>query len=340
MNSFNRILFVIVAILALSSLNACDSQKFDIGEYESQDAASSAADSQATVTNVVNGSDASTSTDATSADAASVDTSAAATPVNCEDKDGDKYCPPVDCDDNNPNVHPGATDTCATIGVDDNCDGKTDVGLTETVYLDKDKDGFGLSTDATTICLGAEIPTDYSLKGGDCNDSIDDKNTDGKVDGFWINPAVTETCGDGMDNNCADGTDEGCAPEVKDLKTGDNFSILVVWPSDKVGQKSMAVESYSDLDVDIGAAFDIFEASANYVAFLLIPDGNACNVRFNTAYGKPAKEWLCMDDKINPNAAIFVVRMDGSSINVTNLVTKWSAPEGGCSVLLKLHDCK
>ncbi len=49
----------------------------------------------------------------------------------CQDEDQDNYksasCGGDDCDDSNPDVHPGAQETCN--GVDDNCDGKIDEGL-------------------------------------------------------------------------------------------------------------------------------------------------------------------------------------------------------------------
>ncbi|MEZ5260174.1 MAG: putative metal-binding motif-containing protein, partial [Ilumatobacteraceae bacterium] len=74
------------------------------------------------------------------------------------DADGDTYgapgtavqsCGPVpgtstnanDCNDSNAAIRPGATETCNTL--DDDCDGTTDEGVTNTYYDDDDGDGFG-----------------------------------------------------------------------------------------------------------------------------------------------------------------------------------------------------
>lgn len=324
------------AIAAILSINACATGTDGVFPGSEDNAA----DATTTVTNVVNGADASTTTDAT----VTADIPVTATPA-CEDKDGDKICPPLDCDDNNPNVHPGAKEVCN--GVDDNCDGKTDPDMTESFYKDKDQDGYGLSTDVTTVCIGTAPPKGYVKQAGDCNDSAEDMNGDGKVDGFWIHKDATETCDDGIDNNCAGGTDEGCAPEFTDLKTGDNFAIAVTWPSDKVGQKIFAVEYYTEHDVDIGAEWTLKEASATSNVMIIVPDGNACGVRFQTAYGSPkATEWLVsqVDDKgtveLNKSATILLIKADGSITDITSIVTTWEAPEGGGSAKLTLHDCK
>ena len=85
-----------------------------------------------------------------------------------------------DCDDTNADVYPGAIEICD--GIDNNCDGSIDEGLS----TDADGDGHY----AVGSCLS---PAD------DC----DDNNAD-------VYPGATEIC-DGIDNNCDGSIDEGLA---------------------------------------------------------------------------------------------------------------------------------
>jgi hypothetical protein len=99
-----------------------------------------------------------------------------------------------DCDDTNPAVHPGATEICN--GIDDNCNGMIDEGLTFTNYYpDVDGDGYG-ATGVTPVSSCVVIPGKVT-QGGDCNDT-----------NASIHPGAAEVC-NGVDDNCNGMVDEG-----------------------------------------------------------------------------------------------------------------------------------
>ena len=100
----------------------------------------------------------------------------------------------TDCNDNNAAVNPGATEVCN--GIDDDCDGSVDEGLTFlTYYVDADGDGYG---DASATGVSSCNPIVGSVtNNGDCNDN-----------NAAINPAALEVC-DGIDNDCNGLTDDG-----------------------------------------------------------------------------------------------------------------------------------
>jgi hypothetical protein len=97
----------------------------------------------------------------------------------CEDP-GDLVPTNGDCNDDNAEIHPGATEICD--GIDNDCNGETDEGLTV------DGDGDGFSTPES--CHGSQ---------DDCDDGD-----------AAVNPSVDEVCDDGIDNNCDEAVDEGC----------------------------------------------------------------------------------------------------------------------------------
>ncbi len=106
--------------------------------------------------------------------------------VSCECKPGglgltDKT---GDCDDGNPDVHPLMTEVCDDI--DNNCDGKTDVGC--------DADGDGWCGPFFAV-MGT--PASCPQGGGDCMD-----------DNPLVNPGAKEVGKDGLDNNCNGVADE------------------------------------------------------------------------------------------------------------------------------------
>jgi hypothetical protein len=100
----------------------------------------------------------------------------------------------TDCDDAHATVHPGAAELCD--GLDNNCDGQIDEGLTTTFYRDADGDGYGDATQTVQACLTTP-PPGYVANRTDCNDA-----------NAAIHPGATEVC-DGVDNNCNGSVDEG-----------------------------------------------------------------------------------------------------------------------------------
>ncbi len=126
------------------------------------------------------------------------------------DADGDGYgdssdttswCAPLsgyatvggDCDETDASINPGATESCD--GVDEDCDGTVDDGVTYAYYYpDSDRDGYGASTGGTYTCLA---PTGYATSSSDCDDGD-----------ASIHPGATETC-DGVDEDCDGTVDDG-----------------------------------------------------------------------------------------------------------------------------------
>ena len=103
------------------------------------------------------------------------------------DNDGDGYTEPEgDCDDSDASIYPGAAEVCD--GIDNDCDGEIDEGVTNPYYEDADGDGYGLSTVGPVMTCSP--PAGYVSNNLDCDDSDASKY-----------PGAVEVC-DGIDNDC------------------------------------------------------------------------------------------------------------------------------------------
>ncbi len=105
------------------------------------------------------------------------------------DSDGDGWADADDCAPDDPAVNPSAVETCNDI--DDDCDGSADeddaIGAA-TWHPDADGDGYGDAASSTASC---EAPEGYLADASDCDDAEP-----------GVNPAATESCNNGLDDDC------------------------------------------------------------------------------------------------------------------------------------------
>jgi uncharacterized repeat protein (TIGR03803 family) len=121
----------------------------------------------------------------------------------------------TDCNDKNAMIFPGAKEECN--GIDDNCDGVIDEGLSATTfYKDADGDGFGTAKDSVKACAS---PLGYVSNKVDCDDTK-----------ASINPAAPEVC-NGIDDNCDGRIDEGVMTIFYRDYDGDGFGNNIPCPA-------------------------------------------------------------------------------------------------------------
>ena len=122
------------------------------------------------------------------------------------DEDHDGYTSDVDCDDSEFSVHPYAEETCD--GIDNNCSGEVDEGVSLTFYEDLDGDGFGNPDALVQVCAP---PAGYVPFGNDCDDSNPE-----------IFSGAMEICND-IDDDCDGDIDEGLIPTIYYDADGDGY---------------------------------------------------------------------------------------------------------------------
>ncbi len=205
----------------------------------------------------------------------------------------------TDCNDGNAAINPGATEVCN--GIDDDCDGTADDGLTfVTYYADADGDTYGNAAVTQTTCNGA--PSGYVADNTDCNDG-----------NAAINPGATEVC-NGIDDDCDGSTDEG---------------VLLTFYADADG------DTYGDISSTTLAC----SAPSGYVA-----DNTDCND--GNAAVNPAATEVCngIDDDCDGSVdegvlLTFYADADGDTYgDISSTTLACSAPSGYVSNSLDCND--
>jgi hypothetical protein len=146
---------------------------------------------------------------------------------NCQDVDGDGFLGSVDCDDSNPNIHPGALETCNN--TDDNCNGQVDENL-GTMSC-----GQGACLRSVAACTngvpgtctpGNPTPETCNNIDDDCNGQVDDMGTLSCGQGACFRSVAA--CTNGVAGTCTPGNptpetcnnvDDDCNGQVDDMGT-------------------------------------------------------------------------------------------------------------------------
>lgn len=150
---------------------------------------------------------------------------------DCQDAgEASASTPSGDCRDNNDLFYPGAPELCN--GLDENCDGTVDEGVSTTWYQDFDGDLYGNAQVSVSACTQ---PTGYVSNNLDCDDTSSKANPNG-----------VETC-DTLDNDCDGTVDEGVTTVYYTDGDGDGYGDSLN-PVQSCTQTSGIVTNSTDCD--------------------------------------------------------------------------------------------
>lgn len=215
-----------------------------------------------------------------------------------------------DCDDGRADVNPDMVELCATVGVDDDCDGAIDdlsaVDLV-TWYADLDGDGYGDPGTAELACQGGEGAVSEA---GDCDDTCEE---------CWT--GAEEVCNDGVDNNC-DGTPDHCASLEAEIDLADvALRVQGAAVDDKAGRAIAAGDLDGDGQPDLllGA---VGAGSGGTAYGLLGPISSA------TTVGAASLSATGVESADNAGRSVALVDIDGDGLDDA-LITAPDASAGG-----------
>ncbi|MEK6945597.1 MAG: MopE-related protein [Nanoarchaeota archaeon] len=203
-----------------------------------------------------------------------------------------------DCNNNNAAINPGATEICD--GIDNNCVGGVDEGVTITYYRDLDVDTFGNLTNTIQAC---SLPGGYTLNNTDCNDN----NILEKPGQTWWNDFDRDRYGNGTNSvQCLRPLSYNVSTELI-ATTGDcNNNNAAINPG--AAENASFLTCTDGLDNNCNVLVDMAESSCilstydiNNDGFVNVGDLSAAALSFGSSCTGPS--W-CTRRDVNQNGAV------------------------------------